>query len=65
MEALMMRTPRREAAVEAVPDLDPEESRWGFEEGDLIVSGRSAIRMLGGGFCYEGTSPGTSACARW
>jgi eukaryotic-like serine/threonine-protein kinase len=31
----------------------PEESRWGFREGDEIVPGRSAIKRLGGGFRYE------------
>jgi eukaryotic-like serine/threonine-protein kinase len=31
----------------------PEESRWGFREGDEIVPGRSAIQRLGGGFRYE------------
>ena len=31
----------------------PEESRWGFAEGDGITSGRSAIKLLGGGFRYE------------
>lgn len=34
-------------------DAIPEESRWGFEEGDEIAPGRSAIRLLGGGFRYE------------
>jgi len=32
---------------------DPEESKWGFEHGDEIVPGRSAIKLLGGGFRYE------------
>ncbi len=31
----------------------PDESRWGFAEGDEIVAGRSAIKLLGGGFRYE------------
>lgn len=31
----------------------PEESKWGFEEGDEIVPGRSAIKRLGGGYRYE------------
>lgn len=31
----------------------PEESRWDFAEGDEIVAGRHAIKLLGGGFRYE------------
>jgi eukaryotic-like serine/threonine-protein kinase len=31
----------------------PEESRWRFAEGDEIVAGRTAIKLLGGGFRYE------------
>ncbi len=31
----------------------PEESRWRFGEGDEIAPGRSAIKLLGGGFRYE------------
>ena len=31
----------------------PEESRWGFHQGDEIVPGRSAIKRLGGGLRYE------------
>ena len=31
----------------------PEESKWGYREGDEIVPGRSAIKRLGGGFRYE------------
>lgn len=31
----------------------PEESKWGFEQGDEIVPGRSAIKRLGGGYRYE------------
>lgn len=31
----------------------PEESRWRFREGDEIVPGRTAIKLLGGGFRYE------------
>jgi eukaryotic-like serine/threonine-protein kinase len=30
-----------------------EEARWGFEEGDEIVPGRYAMRLLGGGIRYE------------
>lgn len=29
------------------------EARWGFEEGDEIVPGRHAMRLLGGGIRYE------------
>ncbi len=31
----------------------PEESKWGFRQGDEIVPGRSAIQRLGGGYRYE------------
>jgi len=31
----------------------PEDSRWRFTEGDEIVPGRTAIKLLGGGFRYE------------
>jgi serine/threonine protein kinase len=31
----------------------PEESRWGFEEGEEIAPGRSVLRLLGGGLRYE------------
>jgi eukaryotic-like serine/threonine-protein kinase len=31
----------------------PEESRWGFGEGDQIAPGRSALKLLGGGLRYE------------
>jgi hypothetical protein len=34
-------------------DVIPEESRWELEEGDEIAPGRSAIKVLGGGFRYE------------
>lgn len=30
-----------------------DEARWGFEEGDEIVPGRHAMRLLGGGIRYE------------
>jgi serine/threonine protein kinase len=41
-------------AVQApAEDIDPEESRWGFSEGDEIVPGKTAIKLLGGGFRYE------------
>jgi serine/threonine protein kinase len=32
---------------------DPHESRWRLAQGDRIVPGRSAIRLLGGGLRYE------------
>jgi serine/threonine protein kinase len=38
------------ASTDAVP---PEESRWGFEEGDEIAPGRTVLKLLGGGFRYE------------
>jgi serine/threonine-protein kinase len=31
----------------------PEESRWGFDEGDRIAPELSAIKLLGGGYRYE------------
>jgi serine/threonine-protein kinase len=31
----------------------PEDSSWEFDEGDEIAPGRSAIKLLGGGFRYE------------
>jgi serine/threonine protein kinase len=31
----------------------PEESRWHLEEGDEIAPGRTAIKLLGGGYRYE------------
>ena len=37
----------------AAPPPSPEESRWYFEEGDEIVRGRTAVKLLGGGFRYE------------
>jgi serine/threonine protein kinase len=37
----------------AAEEPKPEESRWNFEEGDEIAPGRSAIKLLGGGFRYE------------
>ena len=42
-------------AVQPAPaeTTDPEESRWGFSEGDEIAPGRTAIKLLGGGFRYE------------
>lgn len=47
---------RGRAAAEERPTAEvvpPEESRWGFEEGDEIAPGRTAIKRLGGGFRYE------------
>jgi len=35
------------------PQTNPEESRWGFKEGDEIAPGLSAIKLLGGGYRYE------------
>jgi serine/threonine protein kinase len=31
----------------------PEESRWRFGEGEEIAAGRTAVKLLGGGFRYE------------
>ena len=44
-----------QSAVQPAPaeTTDPEESRWGFSEGDEIAPGRTAIKLLGGGFRYE------------
>ena len=33
--------------------VEPTESRWGFEEGDEVAPGLSAIKLLGGGYRYE------------
>ncbi len=33
--------------------MDPTESKWGFQEGDLIAPGRGAVKLLGGGYRYE------------
>jgi serine/threonine protein kinase len=35
------------------PEVPPEESCWNFAEGDEIVPGHTAIKLLGGGFRYE------------
>ena len=40
-------------AASADQPANPEESRWRLHEGDEIVSGRSAIKRLGGGLRYE------------
>jgi eukaryotic-like serine/threonine-protein kinase len=41
-------------ATEQLPKAPtPEESAWGFHEGDEIVPGRHVLRRLGGGFRYE------------
>jgi serine/threonine-protein kinase len=37
----------------AEPAPAPEESRWGFTEGDEIAPGRTALKLLGGGLRYE------------
>ncbi len=42
-----------EGQPHAADEPKPEESKWGFKEGDEIVPGRSAITRLGGGFRYE------------
>ena len=43
-----------DAAKEPPPEApNPEESGWGFREGDEIVQGRHVLRRLGGGFRYE------------
>ncbi|HEX2467498.1 MAG TPA: serine/threonine-protein kinase [Solirubrobacterales bacterium] len=43
-----------DAAKKSPPEApDPEESSWGFREGDEIVPGRHVLRRLGGGFRYE------------
>jgi serine/threonine protein kinase len=41
--------------VRAAPEgsADGGEARWGFAEGDEVVPGRTAIRLLGGGHRYE------------
>jgi len=41
------------SAQVAAPEIEPTESAWEFREGDEIVAGRSAIKLLGGGFRYE------------
>jgi eukaryotic-like serine/threonine-protein kinase len=43
----------RQARVEDGPAPAPEESRWGFSEGEEIAPGRTALKLLGGGFRYE------------
>jgi eukaryotic-like serine/threonine-protein kinase len=52
-----MRSPseaRPAGAPRGVPaESRPEESRWGFREGDEIAPGRTALKRLGGGFRYE------------
>ena len=42
----------RDSAIAGQPS-NPEESRWGLHEGDEIVTGRHAIKRLGGGLRYE------------
>lgn len=41
------------SAQAAAPEVEPTESAWEFDEGDEIVAGRTAIKLLGGGFRYE------------
>jgi serine/threonine protein kinase len=48
-----MNTPQLPETNAPAAEPKPEESRWGFEEGDEIAPGRSAIKRLGGGFRYE------------
>jgi serine/threonine-protein kinase len=52
MSAQVAQAERPPAADPAAGE-PPEESRWRFAEGDEIVPGRSAIKLLGGGFRYE------------
>jgi serine/threonine protein kinase len=44
--------PAGTAPQRAVP-ADPEESEWGFAEGERISPGLTAIKLLGGGYRYE------------
>ncbi|MCD6015377.1 MAG: protein kinase [Solirubrobacterales bacterium] len=48
-----MSDPERQTSSPVAAEPDPRESRWHFEEGDEIAPGRSAIKLLGGGFRYE------------
>jgi eukaryotic-like serine/threonine-protein kinase len=41
------------SAQAAAPEIEPTESAWSFQEGDEIAAGRTAIKLLGGGFRYE------------
>jgi len=41
------------SAPVAVSETRPEESGWELREGDEIVAGRTAIKLLGGGLRYE------------
>jgi serine/threonine protein kinase len=43
----------KESSSMAERQASPEESRWGFREGDEIAPGRHVLRRLGGGFRYE------------
>jgi eukaryotic-like serine/threonine-protein kinase len=54
MEAAVNEMDQQAARLEAAPEaVAPEESSWRFEQGDEIVTGRSAVKALGGGFRYE------------
>jgi eukaryotic-like serine/threonine-protein kinase len=45
--------PRERGGAGPLAEPKPEESKWGFAEGDEIAAGRSAIKRLGGGYRYE------------
>jgi serine/threonine-protein kinase len=51
MAELIADPPASRASAHGEPA--PDESRWDFQEGDDIVPGRSAIKLLGGGLRYE------------
>jgi serine/threonine-protein kinase len=53
MQALIGEAELQEERAPAVEEPPPAESRWDFDEGDEIVPGLSAIKLLGGGFRYE------------
>lgn len=42
-----------EQATKRITETDPEESSWSFTEGERIVDGLSALKLLGGGYRYE------------
>ena len=53
MQELMTKPQPADDHPLAAEEPKPEESRWGFEQGDEIAPGRSAIKLLGGGYRYE------------
>lgn len=54
MSRRLMTEPRRtEEGPSPLEPAKPEESKWGFRQGDEIVPGRTALKRLGGGFRYE------------